>query len=231
MRNPTHTYRSSTSFHKRWLRFMGIRTDDAWRWSRWCRDTYNFHKNWSEPMRIIWKLIGDRLGRIYRSTKKSSTILPGQASATLSRTKLDRWRPPAADFTPWTTPLIRPRRRKLHMSNTRSHSGSNNSSNNSSSNSLRTRLPKAANEAIGHPSASQPTPPAAANLANRDQTDTAIQVAEDNRQAYHQHHGSQRKSAKAEVQPANAYDADLRTTRRTSAPNTHEVTHRSRTGH
>jgi len=26
-----HAYRTSTSFHKRWLRFMEIRTDDTWR--------------------------------------------------------------------------------------------------------------------------------------------------------------------------------------------------------
>ena len=91
------------------------------------------------------------------------------------------------------------------MSKTRSHS----SSNNSSRKSQRTHLPKAANEATGHPSPSQPTPPAAASPANREQTNTANQAAEDNRQAYRQHHGSQRKSSKADVPPANAYDVDL----------------------
>jgi len=117
------------------------------------------------------------------------------------------------------------------MSKTRSDSSSNNSSNNSSRNSLPTRLPKVANEDVGRPSPSQPTLPAA-NPGNRDQTDTANQVAEDNRQAYHQHHGSQRESSKADVLPANAYDADLRTRRRPSALNTHEeVTHRRRTRH
>jgi hypothetical protein len=118
------------------------------------------------------------------------------------------------------------------MSKTRIHSSSNNSSsNNSCRNSLRTHLPKAVHEAIAHPSPSHPTPPAA-NSANRDQTETANQAAEDNRQAYRQHHVSQRKSSKAEVLPANAYDADLRTTRRASALNTHkEVTHHNRTRH
>ena len=164
-------------------------------------------------MRIVSKLIGDRLGGIYRSLKKSSMILPGQASATLSRIKLDQWCPLVADLTPWTNSLIRPWPRKLHMSKTRSHSSSNNSSNISSRNSLRTRLPKAANEAIGHPSQSQPTPPAAAIPANRDETDTANQAAEDNCHVYHQHDGSQPKSFKADVLLANAYDADLRTTR------------------
>jgi len=118
------------------------------------------------------------------------------------------------------------------MSQTRTNSSSNNSSNNSSRNSLRTRLPKAANEAIGHPSPSLPTPLAAANPANQDQTETANQAAEVNCQAYRQHHGSQRKSSKADILPANAYNADLRTTRRASALNTHKVvTHRSRTRH
>jgi len=227
--NPTHAYRTSTSFHKRWPKFMGIRTDDVWRWSCWFRDTSNFHKNWSEPMQIVWKRIGDRLGGIYRSTKKSSTILPGQASATLWRTMLDRWRPPAADLAPWPDSSIRRRPLKLHMSNTRSHSSSNSSSNNSSRNSIRTRLPKAANEATSHPSPRQPTPPAA-NPANRNRRGTANQVVEDNHQAYRQHHGSQRKSLKADVLPANAYYADLRTTRRASALHTHEeVTQHSRT--
>jgi len=119
------------------------------------------------------------------------------------------------------------------MSKTKGHSSSNNSSsNNSSKNSLRTRLPKAANEAIGHPSASQPTSPAAANAGNRDQTDTATHAAEDNAEAYHQHHGSPRESSIANILPANAYDAHFRTTRRASGLNTHEeVTHRSRTRH
>jgi len=135
-------------------------------------------------------------------------------------------------MTPWTNCSTRPRPRKLHMSKTRSHNSNHSSSNNSSRNSLRTRLPTAANEATGHPSPSQPTPPAAADPANQDQTDTANPAAEDNRQAYPQHHGSQRKSWKANVVPANAYDADLGTKRRASALNTHEeVTHNSRTRH
>jgi len=181
-------------------------------------------------MRIVWKLIGDRLGEIYRSMKKSSTIFPGQASATFSRTKLERWRPPAADLTPWTSSSISPRPRKLHMLKTRSHRSSNNSSSNSSRNSLWTHLPKAANEATGHPSPSQPTPPVAASPANREQTSTANHAGEDNCQAYRQHHGSQQKSSKSDVLPATAYDADLRTIRRASALNTHEeVTHHSRT--
>ena len=51
-----------------------------------------------------------------------------------------------------------------------------------------------------HPSPSQPTPPVAANPANRDQTDMANQAAENNCQAYRQHHnGYQRKSSKADV--------------------------------
>jgi hypothetical protein len=95
------------------------------------------------------------------------------------------------------------------MSKTRSHSSGNHSSNNSSRNSLRTHHPKAANEATSHPSPSQPISPAAANPANRDQTDKASPAAEDNRQAYRQHHGSQLKSSKADGLQANAYDADL----------------------
>jgi len=68
--------------------------------------------------------------------------------------------------------------------------------------------------------------------AEPDQTDTANQVVKDNRQAYRQHHGSQRKSSKADILPANAYDADLGTTRRASALNPHEEeTHHSRTRH
>jgi len=86
---------------------------------------------------------------------------------------------------------IRPRPRKLHMSKTRSHSRTKNSCNNSTTNSLRTRLPNAAKEAIGHPSPSQPTPQAAANPGNQDQTDRANQAAEDTGQAHRQHHGSQ----------------------------------------
>jgi len=117
------------------------------------------------------------------------------------------------------------------MLKTSSHSSSNNSSN-SGRNSLQTHLPKAANEATGHPSPSQPTPPAAASPANREQTNTANQAAEDNRQAYRQHHRSQPKSSKSDVLAANAYDADLRTIRRASALNTHEeVTNHSRTRH
>jgi len=183
-------------------------------------------------MRIMWKLIGDRLGGIYRSMKKSSTILPGQASATLSRTKLDRWRPPAPDLTPWTSSSIWPWPRKLHMLKTRSHSSSINSSSNSSRHSLRTHLPKVADEAPGHLSPSQPTPLAAASPGNREQTNTANQAAEDNCHAYRQHHGSQRESSKSDILPANAYDSDLWTIRRASALNTHEeVTHHSRTRH
>ena len=164
--------------------------------------------------------------------KKSSTILPGQDSSTLSRTKLNRGRPLAADLTPWTNSSTRPRPRKFHMSKTRSYISNNSSSNNSSRNSLWTPLAKAANEATGHPSTSQPTPPVAANPANRDQTDTANPAVEDNRTASRQHHGSQQQSSKADVPPANAYDADLRTTRRASALNTHEeVTNHSRTRH
>jgi hypothetical protein len=124
--------------------------------------------------------------------------------------------------------------RKLHMSKTRTHSSStNSSSNNSSRNSLRTWLPKAANAAIGHPSLRQPTPLAAAHPASWDQTKTANQAAEDNRQAYCNDHGSQQKSSKADHLPANDYNADLRTTSRASAHNTHEeVTYRdSRTRH
>jgi len=155
-------------------------------------------------MRIIWKLIGDRLGGIYRSTKKSSMILPGQASATLSRTKLDWWCPLVADVKPRTNSSITLQPRMFHMLKTRSHSSSNNSSNNSSKNSIQTHLPKAANKAIGHPSPSQLTPLVVANPANRDQTDAANQAAENTCQAYQQHHGSQRKSSKADVLPANA---------------------------
>jgi len=105
--------------------------------------------------------------------------MPGQASATLSRTKLDQWCPPAADLTPWTKSSIWQRPRKSHMSKTSSHSSSSNSSRNTSRNSLRTRHPKAANEATGHPSLSQPTTKGA-NPANQDETNTANQVANDN---------------------------------------------------
>jgi len=183
-------------------------------------------------MRIMWKLIGDRLGGIYGRIKMFSTILPGPASATLSTTMLDQWRLPAAYLTSWMNSLIQPRPRKLHMSKTRSHSSSNSSSSNSSRNSLRTCLPKVANEATGHLSLSQPTPLAAANPANRDQTYTASQVVGDNRQVYRQYHGSQRQSSKADILPTNAYNADLETTRQDSSLNTHEeVTHHSRTSH
>jgi len=181
-------------------------------------------------MRIVWKLIGDRLGEIYRSMKKSSTILPWQASTTLWRTKLNWWLPPAEDMATGTNSSIRPRPGNLHMSETNSHS-SNHSSNNRSRNSLPTRPPKAANEATGQPSPSQPTP-AAANQAYRGQTNTANQAVEHNHPAYRQHHGSQRRSSKADVLPAYAYDADLRTIRPVSALNTYqEVTHCSRTRH
>jgi len=173
-----------------------------------------------------------QLGGIYTSMKKSSTIMPGQVSATLSRTKLDQWRPPGADLTPWTKSSIWQRPRKSHMSKTGSGSSSSNSSRNTSRNSLRTRHPKAANEATGHPSLSHLTPKAA-NPANQDETNTANQVAKDNRPAYRQHHGSQQKSSKANVLAVNAHDADLRTRRWASSLNTHEeVTHRkSRTRH
>jgi len=223
LRNATNVCRTLMSFRKRWPRFMGISTDEAWGWSRRCRDTQNIHKNQSEPMRIVWKLIGDRLGGIYRSTKKFSTILPWQASPTLSTTKRDHWRQPAADSTPWTNFSIRPPPWKLHMSKTRSHSSSNNSSsNNSKKNSLRTRLTKPANEAIAHPSPSQHTSPAAANPANRNRTDMPNHAAEDNCQACRQHHGSQWKCSKANVLPANAHNAEFWTRRRASALNPHE---------
>ena len=127
---------------------MGIWTDNAWRWSRGCWDPYTINMNWSELMRIVSKLIGHRLGGICRSTKKASTILPGKASATLSRSKLDQDRPPEADLTTWTNYSISPRPRKLHMSKRKSHSSRNNSSNNCSRNSLRAHLPKAANESL-----------------------------------------------------------------------------------
>jgi hypothetical protein len=58
------------------------------------------------------------------------------------------------------------------------------------------------------------------------------QAAEDNGDTYHQHDGSQWKTSKVNVLPANAYDRDLRTTMLVSALNTHdEVTHLSRTRH
>jgi len=41
---------------------MGIRINVTWWWLRLCRNTYQFHKNRSEPMRIVSKLIGDMLG-------------------------------------------------------------------------------------------------------------------------------------------------------------------------
>jgi len=174
---------------------MGIvRTDDMWRWSRWCRDTYKFHKNPSEPMWIVWKQIGDRLGGIYRSTKKSSTISPGQASTTLTRTQLDQSRPPRVDLTLSTNSSISLRHRILHLLKTRSNTSSNNSSCNSGKNSLWTRLPKAADEAIGHSYQSKPTPPVAPNPPKRHQPAKGNQAAEDNYQAYHQHHESQWKS-------------------------------------
>jgi len=120
---------------------------------------------------------------------------------------------------------------ELPMSKTRNHSGRNSGSITSSRNSLHTHLPKAACEATSHPSPGQLTPPAA-NPANRDQTATANQAAEDNRQVYRQHNGFQLKCLKADALPAYAYNTDLRTTRRASALNTHqEVTHHSRTRH
>ena len=90
----------------------------------------------------------------------------------------------------------------------------------------------AANNATGHPAPRQTTPPAAANPANRDQTDTANHGAEDKFQPCRQQHGCQQKSSNADVLPANAYDVDLWTTRREVALNTHvEVTHHCRTRH
>jgi len=126
-----------------------------------------------------------------------------------------------------------PRPRKLHMSQTRSHCSSiESSSNNSSRNSLRTPLPKVANEATGNPSVSQPTPPGAANPANRDEIHKINLTAQVNRQAYRQQHRSQKKSSKDDVPPAYAFDADGRTTRPASDLDTHEqVTHHSRTRH
>jgi hypothetical protein len=104
------------------------------------------------------------------------------------------------------------------------------SSNLSSRNSLRTGLPKMANKAIGRASPAQPTRLGAANPANRDQTDTANETAEDNCQDYDQHHRSQRKSSKPDVLPANASDAELRATWPASALNPpKEATHRSTT--
>jgi len=182
-------------------------------------------------MQIVWKLIGDRLGGIYSGMKRSSTILPGRASTTLSRTKLDLWRTPAGDLSPWTISSIRLRPGKLHLFRTRSLSRSNEAGSNSSTNSLRTCLPKVENVASGHPSPSQPTPQAA-NLGNYDQTNRANQAAEDNRRAYRQHPQCQQKFLNDDVLPANDYIADLWTTLLACALNAHEqVTHRSRTRH
>jgi hypothetical protein len=118
------------------------------------------------------------------------------------------------------------------MSEARSHSGCNNSSSNSRRNSLQTRLPEVGNEATGHPTLSQPTPQAAANPVDQEQTDTASQTVEENCRAYRLHHGYQRKYSKADVLLATTYDVDLRTTTRASALHTHEeVTHHNRTRH
>jgi len=196
---------------------MGIRIDVAWRWWCWCRNTYSVHKDRSEPMRTVWKPIGEMLGGIYRSMKNSSTILPGHAARTLSKTKLDRWCLAVADLTPWMNSLIRPWLRKLQMSTTWRYSSSNSSRNHSNSNSLQTRVPKAANVATGHPFLNLPTPPAAADPAYPDQMNTANQAAEDNHQAYRQPHWSQPKSSKDGFLLANVYNADPWTTRRASA--------------
>jgi hypothetical protein len=85
-----------------------------------------------------------------------------------------------------------------HVENKQPQRSNNSSSNNSGRNRQRNSLPKAANQAIGHPSPSQPTPPVV-HPASRDQTDTANQAAEDNGQAYHRQHGSQRKLSKLMV--------------------------------
>jgi len=82
----------------------------------------------------------------------------------------------------------------------------------------------AANEATGDPSLSKSTPPAPANPANWDQTEMANQPVVNNCQPYRQHHGSQKKSSKADGLLANAHDAELRTTRRASTLNSHEET-------
>jgi hypothetical protein len=104
--NLTDAYRTLTSFHKIWLMLIGIRTDDGWRWSCRCSDAFNLRKTLSEPMSIIWNLIGDMLSGINRSMKKFSTILTGKASATLTRTKLDWYSQPEADLRAWTNPSI-----------------------------------------------------------------------------------------------------------------------------
>jgi hypothetical protein len=78
---------------------------------------------------------------------------------------------------------------------------------------------------------SQPTP-LAANPANQIQTEISNQVAEVSRHAYHQHHGSEQTTSKANVLWANAYDADLRSTWLASALNTQkDDTHHIRTSH
>ena len=66
----------------------------------------------------------------------------------------------------------------------------------------------AANEATGHPSLRKRAPPVA-NLANRDERDTANHTAEDNHQVYHQYNVSRQISSKTNVLLANAYNADL----------------------
>jgi len=120
--------------------------------------------------------------------------------------------------------MLRPR--KLHMSKTRNHRSSNSSRGSSIGNNQRTCVATVANEATGHPSLSQLTPPAGANPANQDQTDTAHQAAEDNCWACRKDHWSHRKSSKPDVLLASSDDAELRTTRRDSAQNIHrEVTH------
>jgi len=178
----SHATRTLTSVHTSWPRFMGTRINIECQWLHWSRNKYNLHKNRSAPMRIVWKLIGDRLGGIYRSMKTSSMTLPGQASTTLSRTKLNHWYPAAWELTHFTRSSIRPRPSKLHMLKSLRHSSSNPSTSNSSRNSLRTRLPKAATEVTGHPSLSQRTPQPA-NPANRDPTNTVNPAAVQNRQS------------------------------------------------
>jgi len=172
-------------------------------------------------MQIVWKLTGDRLGGIYGSVKKSCMILPGQASTTFSGTKLDWWRLPAEDRTPWMNSLIWPRPRKLHMSKTGSHRSCNFSSSNSSRES--TDSSSKGRKRGYRPSISDPADTTSSGKSGwSDQPDTAIQVAEDNRQAYRPHRGTERKSLKANILLANAYNTDLWTGKRSSALNPHQ---------
>jgi hypothetical protein len=110
----------------------------------------------------------------------------------------------------------------LHMLKPRTHSSGNNNSSNSSRNSLKTCVAKAANIVTGNKSQSQSTLPAAANPANPEETDTGKKAAEDNSHAYRQLHGTQQKSWKPKVLPANAYGVHLPTPRRVSGLNTRE---------